>query len=130
MAKRHTISFWSSSESAGLSRSAVGLNGVYRPEIAQEPPSAISISYGFHLLARTFPFLLDPKFSTPPATGLPRDRVWRGLARYRTAEEDASRVPRREEREYAKVTTLLESPALDLTYYSDAPGESSYGSVN
>jgi hypothetical protein len=30
---------------------------------------------------------------------------------------------KREEREYAKVTTLLESPGLDFSYYADNPGE-------
>ena len=96
-----------------------------RLDLAQQPPSAISSRFGFHFLARNFPFLYDPKFSSPPVMGLPRDRVWKGLARYRVSEENITMpLPKREEREYAKVTTLLESPALHLTYYADTPGMS------
>lgn len=40
------------------------------------------------------------------------------------ADEDVPMAPRREEREYAKVATLLETPALEVTYYADTPGES------
>ncbi|ORY27357.1 hypothetical protein BCR39DRAFT_589249 [Naematelia encephala] len=94
------------------------------PDIAKEPPSLLSMFFGFHILAKRFPFLYDPKFSTPPVMGLPRDRIWRGLARYRVGEgnEDRPQESKREDREYAKVTTLLEAPGLDLTYYADTPG--------
>jgi hypothetical protein len=37
---------------------------------------------------------------------------------------DVPVAPRREEREYGKVTTLLESPVLECTYYADTPGTS------
>ncbi|WVQ79015.1 hypothetical protein IAT38_001107 [Cryptococcus sp. DSM 104549] len=90
-------------------------------ELALKPPSAISIFTGFHLLAKQFPFLHDPKFSTPPVAGLPTDRVWKGLARYRLPEENAPKTQRREEREYAKVTTWLETPELNLVYHADTP---------
>lgn len=33
---------------------------------------------------------------------------------------------RREEREYAKVTTLVDTPRLDVHYYSDEPGQSAW----
>lgn len=92
-----------------------------RPETAYEPTSSISSLLGFHAIARRFKFLSNPKFSTPPVAGLPRDRMWRGLARYRLP-EDGPRVHSREEREYAKVTTLLETPLLECTYYHDVPG--------
>lgn len=52
--------------------------------------------------------------------------MWRGLARYRLP-EDGPRVHSREEREYAKVTTLLETPLLECTYYHDVPGEQRVG---
>jgi hypothetical protein len=90
--------------------------------VAKQPPSAISTLLGFHHLARRFPFLYNPKFSSPPVVGLPADRVWKGLARYRITDEHTAKATHRENREYAKVTTLLDTPALDLTYYSDAPG--------
>lgn len=82
----------------------------------------ISTLLGFQFLSRKFPFLHDPKFSSPPVTGLPADRQWKGLARYRFKDENVPRPPKKEDREYAKVTTILESPALDLTYYADTPG--------
>lgn len=94
-----------------------------RPETMQEPPSLLSTFTGFHLIAKKFPFLSNPKFSTPPVPGLPRDRVWRGLARYRQADETGMNALRREEREYAKVTTLLETPMLEVTYFADGAGE-------
>ncbi|KIR39832.1 hypothetical protein I307_02554 [Cryptococcus deuterogattii 99/473] len=94
-------------------------------DLANKPPSTISIFSGFHLLSRQFPFLYDPKFSTAPVPGLPTDKLWKGLARYRLPEDDATQSPRKEggdEREYAKATNLLETPELTLTYYADIPG--------
>jgi hypothetical protein len=97
----------------------------YSPLTASEPPSLLSTRHFFHKIAKDFAFLRNPKFSSPPVVGLPRDRVWRGLARYwDPEEEEAQRKPRREEREYAKATTLVETPRLELRYYSDDPGES------
>lgn len=93
-----------------------------RPDTADQPPSTFLSSFGFRLLSRRFPFLHDPKFSTPPAAGLPQDRVWKGLARYRNLGGNEPKRVHREDREYAKVATILEAPALDLTYYSDTPG--------
>ncbi|WVR03135.1 hypothetical protein IAU60_000125 [Kwoniella sp. DSM 27419] len=93
-----------------------------QPDLASRPPSALSVFDGFHLLARQFAFLYDPKFSTPPVAGLPTDKVWRGLARYRDPDSSKNKGSKREEREYAKVTSLLETHRLDLTYYADTPG--------
>ena len=92
------------------------------PDVAKQPPSKLSSMSYFHTLARKFSFLQDPKFSSPPVVGLPHDKVWKGLARYRLDESGTEKVRKKEEREYAKVTTLLDSPALDLTYYADSPG--------
>ena len=92
------------------------------PDVARQKPSKLSSFLPFHALSKRMPFLRNPKFSAPPVTGLPLDKTWRGLARYRLTDEEKSKRPRKEEREYAKVTTLLDSPALDLTYYADSPG--------
>ncbi|WWC90151.1 uncharacterized protein L201_005084 [Kwoniella dendrophila CBS 6074] len=93
-----------------------------QPDLTEKPPSALSVFTGFHLLSKQFKFLRDPKFSTPPVAGLPTDKIWKGLARYREPEMGENKAPKREEREYAKVTTLLETHRLDLTYYADTPG--------
>jgi hypothetical protein len=44
--------------------------------------------------------------------------MWKGLARYR----DTATTVTKEDREYAKVTTLLDSAALDFSYFADTPG--------
>ncbi|WVW81321.1 hypothetical protein I302_103312 [Kwoniella bestiolae CBS 10118] len=93
-----------------------------QPDLTAKPPSALSIFTGFHLLTKQFKFVRDPKFSTPPVAGLPTDKIWKGLARYREPESGEAKAPKREEREYAKVTTLLETHKLDFTYYADTPG--------
>ncbi|KAK4686556.1 protein CSF1, partial [Tremellales sp. Uapishka_1] len=89
------------------------------PDVARMPPSTISTEAGFHFLAKRFPFLFNPKFSQPPVAGLPTDRMWKGLARYRHVD---SYPNKRDDWEYAKVTTLLDSPSVDFTYYADTPG--------
>lgn len=90
--------------------------------IQLEPPSVISSFPGFHWLAKRFDFLYDPRLSVPPVAGLPADRVWKGLARYRLPDEKVGCVPLQAENQYAKVATILSTRALDLTYYSDTPG--------
>lgn len=93
------------------------------PVVALEPPSALSSFSGFHWLAKRFPFLYDPRFSSPPVAGLPADRMWKGLARYRLPDEkNIGGGLQREENQYAKVATILSTHALDFTYYADAPG--------
>ncbi len=91
--------------------------------IQLEPPSVISAFPGFHWLAKRFDFLYDPRLSVPPVAGLPADRVWKGLARYRLPDEKVEGVQlQAEENQYAKVATILSTRALDFTYYSDTPG--------
>ncbi|GAA95056.1 uncharacterized protein L969DRAFT_25347 [Mixia osmundae IAM 14324] len=54
---------------------------------------------------------LDAPFAHPDMA------AWKGLERYRTEDTTGAHAA-----EYAKVTTLLDTPALDLTYYADVPG--------
>ncbi|GMK54228.1 hypothetical protein CspeluHIS016_0108140 [Cutaneotrichosporon spelunceum] len=91
--------------------------------IQLEQPSVISSFPGFHWLAKRYKFLYDPRLSMPPVTGLPADRVWKGLARYRLPDEKIESVQvNAEENQYAKVATILSSRALDFAYFSDTPG--------
>ena len=82
----------------------------------------MSSFFGFHTLAKRFAFIRNPKFSSPPVAGLPTDRPWKGLARYRTKNDNVPKPPAREEREYAKVTTLVKADSLEFTYFADTPG--------
>jgi hypothetical protein len=49
------------------------------------------------------------------------DRSWQGLPRYRSSLDDGIESSHRDE--YAKVTTLLTSPELQVTYYCDTAGK-------
>lgn len=89
-----------------------------KPELAEQTPSSISTRSGFHRIAKLVPQIFDLP-SVP--VGVPTDRVWKGLARYRLDETEGS-VKQREEPQYAKVATLLTTRAMDITYASDAPG--------
>ncbi|KAL1409648.1 Macrophage colony-stimulating factor 1 receptor [Vanrija albida] len=93
------------------------------PDVAQEPPSIISSFSGFHKLAKKFPSLFDPKLSAQTIAGIPPDRVWKGLARYRLPDEEDKAKKHQEDRQYAKVTQVLHTQQLDVTYFSDTPGK-------
>jgi hypothetical protein len=47
---------------------------------------------------------------------------WGGLARYHTSNESNEKTGMLHEPEYAKVTCLLETPALNIIYYADVAG--------
>jgi hypothetical protein len=78
----------------------------------------------FHALANKLRFLSSssyvaskPSFSKEP---------WKGLPRYRageTGDETRGNEPTDQEREYAKVTTVLDGPELDVTYFCDVAGK-------
>jgi len=93
------------------------------PDAAREPPSEITSRLGFRWLAKRIPSLFNPGLSQPAAaSGLPTDRVWKGLARYRLDDEGTAALAHKEDRQYAKVTTILQTRTLDLCYASDSPG--------
>lgn len=55
----------------------------------------------------------------------PRSSSWQGLPRYRSSLDDPSATASTSpllESDYAKVTTLLVSPELQITYYCDTAG--------
>lgn len=91
-----------------------------QPEVTKQPPSRMSTRPAFQALAKVLAFIRDPDFSIPPIQGLPADRTWKGLARYQ--DHAPSTKPFVESKEYAKVSTLLDTPLLELTYFADTPG--------
>ena len=91
-----------------------------KPEITKQPPSRMTTRPAFQALAKILAFIRDPDFSIPPIKGLPTDRTWKGLARYQ--DHEPVNKPFVESKEYAKVSTLLETPLLELTYFADTPG--------
>jgi hypothetical protein len=94
----------------------------HEPDAAKEPPSELLSRAGFRWLAKRIPSLFSPGLSQPAVSGIPADRVWKGLARYRLDDEGAGPRVHKEDRQYAKVTTILQTQALDLCYASDTPG--------
>lgn len=93
------------------------------PAIREEPSSELASRSGFRGLLKKFPALLDSKFAARPIAVQQPTGQWKGLARYRL-EDDGIPVVKvtREERQYAKVTTLLTTNQLDLSYYYDVGG--------
>lgn len=67
----------------------------------------------FHDLAPIF--FNQPHKPQAPATG-----SWHGLPRYFTVDD---KIKQEDAHEYAKLSMILETPILELTYYSDVPGE-------
>lgn len=93
------------------------------PAIKDEPSSGVTSRSGFQKILKQFPALLDSKFAARPIAVQQPTGQWKGLARYRL-EDDGVPVVKvaREERQYAKVTTLLTTNLLDLSYYYDVGG--------
>lgn len=52
-----------------------------------------------------------------------RQAKWGGLARYHTNGDNNEKTGMLHEPEYAKVTCLLETPALNIIYYADVAGK-------
>lgn len=53
-------------------------------------------------------------------------KKWQGLSRYYTASEKPDPF---DGHEYAKLSTILDTPVLELTYYADVAGESLHDHV-
>lgn len=90
------------------------------PNVLVLPPSAMSLREKFKQMSSKFAFLYVPDTSPHP---LFEHRPWKGLARYREgADKDTAFGRGSHEIEYAKVTTLLDSPSVDVSVYYDEPG--------
>lgn len=94
-----------------------------RPET--RPTLLTLLPASFQALARKLKFLSDSTFIAPLPSSA--NQTWKGLPRYRARESGddgpGKNEPTESEREYAKVTTVLDAPEIDLTYYSDVAGE-------
>jgi hypothetical protein len=78
----------------------------------------------FSKLAEEMEWLSNQFLATPPSYASAyygNDKEWKGLARYRT-DIEGDIGPTDPQLEYAKVTTVLEAPKIDLVYYSDLAG--------
>lgn len=87
----------------------------YSPEVVYGPIHRFLRFSIFRHIAKAQFFLIDkPTRKKPPK--------WKGLARYMTDAQRREAGELTHEVEYAKVTTLLDTPGLDVTYYVDVPG--------
>ena len=77
----------------------------------------------FSPLIKLFPFLSSTTFFGPPSK--PSSEPWKGLPRYRAGvmATELGTLPTEREKQYAKVTTLVDSKELVLNYYTDVAGE-------
>ncbi|KAG9100753.1 hypothetical protein FS749_013050 [Ceratobasidium sp. UAMH 11750] len=86
-------------------------------------PSTSPYSFGvFHELAQRLhlplPALVAPSLAAQPH----RQKKWGGLARYHVDNDSDEKTGVLHEPEYAKVTCLLDTPALNIIYYADVAG--------
>ncbi|KAG8747816.1 hypothetical protein FRC10_011261 [Ceratobasidium sp. 414] len=87
-------------------------------------PSTSPYSFGmFHELVQRLhlpvPALVAPSLSAQPH----RQKKWGGLARYHVDNDSDEKTGVLHEPEYAKVTCLLDTPALNIIYYADVAGK-------
>jgi uncharacterized protein (DUF1684 family) len=97
-----------------------------RPELADAPPSTLITRPAFRALAKKYRSLASQYSTKIPTYALSYygpDREWKGLARYRD-DTDIAAALKGKETEYAKVTTLMTTPRIEMTYYGDVAGQS------
>lgn len=73
----------------------------------------------FHAIAPSF-FRVGFRSGELPAAA---SKKWQGLSRYYTASEKPDPF---DGHEYAKLSTILDTPMLELTYHTDVAGERLY----
>jgi hypothetical protein len=71
----------------------------------------------FHLLVST---LLRTAFGPSDAQDAAPKKKWQGLPRFQIASEKTDKY---DGHEYAKLSTILDTPMLELVYYSDIAGK-------
>ncbi|CAE6416310.1 unnamed protein product [Rhizoctonia solani] len=102
-------------------------NEVIKHVTANSSNDSLSSSFSFKTFHRLTHHLSLP-FSAPttpyPSSGAQLQKKWGGLARYHHTNNDSSeKTGILHEPEYAKVTCLLETPALNIIYYGDVAGK-------
>lgn len=88
---------------------------IYSPDSMKEP-SEYLVFGGFQRLVRDFASTLRMVTPTPPSK-------WQGLSRYKTEAQRREAGELAHDVEYAKITTLVETPLLEVIYHVDNPGE-------
>lgn len=95
-----------------------------RPDLADAPPSTLITRPAFRALANKYKSLTSQYSTKIPIYAQSYygpEKEWKGLARYRD-DTDISVALRAKETEYAKVTTLMSTRRIEMTYYADVAG--------
>jgi hypothetical protein len=95
-----------------------------RPDLANAPPSTLITRPAFRALANKYKSLASQystKIPTYAQSYYGPEKEWKGLARYRD-DTDISAALKGKETEYAKVTTLMSTRRIEMTYYADVAG--------
>lgn len=92
------------------------LNFLYRSKLSAPSPENFFFK-SFHMIA---PSLFRKPLRSADLPKSSTDEKWTGLSRYTTHDEKSDHST---SHEYAKLSTILETPVLDLTYYADVAGK-------
>ncbi|KAJ9119483.1 hypothetical protein QFC24_005716 [Naganishia onofrii] len=94
------------------------------PELANAPPSSLITRPAFKALAKKYRSLASQYSTKLPSYALSYygpEKEWKGLARYRD-DTDIAAALKGKEIEYAKVTTLMSTRKIEMTYFADVAG--------
>ncbi|BGP16903.1 Macrophage colony-stimulating factor 1 receptor [Rhodosporidiobolus nylandii] len=116
-----------------MDRLDADISDVSLAELLRQPTRFLTLS-GFYDLVRRRPRLgwrarrrAAKAAKKGPSSEPAHDKGWTGLPRYQTPEDDPSTTSTSKRDplhpvEYAKVTTLVTSPEIEMTYYADVAG--------
>ncbi|KAJ9117628.1 hypothetical protein QFC22_004478 [Naganishia vaughanmartiniae] len=94
------------------------------PGLANAPPSSLITRPAFKALATKYRSLASQysaKLQSYALSYYGPEKEWKGLARYRD-DTDIAAALKGKEVEYAKVTTLMSTRKIDMTYFADVAG--------